>query len=128
MKYSKLYNAICTNSSNESIDFEVCCSLEACQTKYTRRVFWFVAVAMPFKLHSFVMHQNQVLKRDKDRRFVEIFFNQYLTCYWALAMCISSRPELFFGKDVLNNWAKLTGKHLRRRRFLNRVVGWSPAT
>ena len=31
--------------------------------------------------------------------------------------------ELFYKKDVLKNFSKFTGKHLRRSLFFNKVVG-----
>ena len=34
----------------------------------------------------------------------------------------SSRPEVFYKKDVLENFAKFTGKHLCQSLFLNRPV------
>ena len=40
----------------------------------------------------------------------------------------SSRPEVFCKKDVLRNFAKLTGKHLCQSLFLNKVAGQRPAT
>ena len=40
----------------------------------------------------------------------------------------SSRPEVFFKKGVLRNFAKFTGKHLCYRLFFNKVVGLKPAT
>ena len=33
----------------------------------------------------------------------------------------SSRPEVFCKKDVLKNFAKFTGKHLRQSLFFNKV-------
>ena len=39
-----------------------------------------------------------------------------------------SRPEVFFKKGVLRNFAELTGKHLCQRLFFNKVVGLKPAT
>ena len=36
--------------------------------------------------------------------------------------CRSSRPEMFCKKAVLRNFAKVTGKHLYQRLFLNKVV------
>ena len=35
----------------------------------------------------------------------------------------SSCPEVFCKKDVLRNFAKLTGKHLRESFFFNKVTG-----
>ena len=35
----------------------------------------------------------------------------------------SSRPEVFCKKDVLTNFAKFTGKHLRQSLFLYKVAG-----
>ena len=39
----------------------------------------------------------------------------------------SSRPEVFYKKGVLRNFAKLTGKHLFQRLFFNKVVSVRPA-
>ena len=38
----------------------------------------------------------------------------------------SSRPEVFCKKDVFENLAKFTGKHLRQGLFLNKVAGLRP--
>ena len=40
----------------------------------------------------------------------------------------SSRPDLFCEKGVLRNLAKLTGKHLCRSLFFNKVADLRPAT
>ena len=40
----------------------------------------------------------------------------------------SSRPEVFFKKDVLENFAKFTGKYLCLSLFFNKVAGLRPAT
>ena len=40
----------------------------------------------------------------------------------------SSHPEVFCKKDVLKNFAKFTGKHLRQSLFFNKVAGLRPAT
>ena len=40
----------------------------------------------------------------------------------------SSRLDVFCKKDVLRNFAKITGKHLCQSLFLNKVAGLSPAT
>ena len=40
----------------------------------------------------------------------------------------SSRPEAFCKKGVLENFAKLTGKHLCQSLFFNKVAGLRPAT
>ena len=40
----------------------------------------------------------------------------------------SSRPEVFYKKDVLRNFAKFTGKHLCRTLFFNKVAGLRPTT
>ena len=48
-----------------------------------------------------------------------------------LRKCRSSCPELFCKKDVLKNFVKLTGKHLRQSLFFNKVADLadlSPAT
>ena len=39
----------------------------------------------------------------------------------------SSRPKVFYKKDVLRNFAKLTGKHLCQSLFLSKVSGLRPA-
>ena len=39
----------------------------------------------------------------------------------------SSRPEVFFKKDVRRNFAKFTGKHLCQSPFTNKVAGLRPA-
>ena len=36
----------------------------------------------------------------------------------------SSRPEVFFKKGVLRNFAKFTGKHLRQGLFFIEVAGY----
>ena len=36
----------------------------------------------------------------------------------------SSRPEVFCQKDVLRNFAKFTGKHLRKSLFFDKVAGF----
>ena len=38
----------------------------------------------------------------------------------------SSRPEVFCRKDVLRNFAKFTGKHLRQSLFFSKVAGLRP--
>ena len=40
----------------------------------------------------------------------------------------SIRPEVFYKKAVLKNFAKLIGKHLCLSLFFNKVVGLRPAT
>ena len=40
----------------------------------------------------------------------------------------SSRPEVLCRKGVLRNFAKLTGKHLCRSLFFNKVAGLRPGT
>ena len=40
----------------------------------------------------------------------------------------SSRLEVFCRKDVLRNFAKFTGKHLRQSLSFNKVAGLRPAT
>ena len=40
----------------------------------------------------------------------------------------SSRPEVFFEKRVLKNFAKFTGKHLCQSLFFKKVAGVRPAT
>ena len=40
----------------------------------------------------------------------------------------SSRTELFYKKYVLQNFAKLTGKHLYQSLLFNKVAGFKPAT
>ena len=40
----------------------------------------------------------------------------------------SSHPEVFSHKGVLENFAKLTGKHLCQSLFFNKVAGLRPAT
>ena len=35
----------------------------------------------------------------------------------------SSRPELYYLKSALKNFAKIIGKHLRRRLFVKKVSG-----
>ena len=38
----------------------------------------------------------------------------------------SNRPEVFYKKGVLRNFAKFTGKHLYQRLFFNKVTGLRP--
>ena len=38
----------------------------------------------------------------------------------------SSRPEVFWKKGVLRNFAKFTGKHLCQSLFFNKVAGLRP--
>ena len=45
-----------------------------------------------------------------------------------LGMIRSSRPEAFYEKDVLRNFAKFTGKHLCHGLFFNKLAGPRPAT
>ena len=45
-----------------------------------------------------------------------------------LGMIRSSRPEAFYEKDVLRNFAKFTGKHLCQGLFFNKLAGPRPAT
>ena len=40
----------------------------------------------------------------------------------------SSGPEVFFKKDVLRNFPKVTGQHLCHSLFFNKVAGLRPAT
>ena len=40
----------------------------------------------------------------------------------------SIRPEMFCEKEVLRNFTKFTGKHLRQRLFFNKVAGLRPVT
>ena len=40
----------------------------------------------------------------------------------------SSRPEVFYKKGVVKNFAKFTGKHLCQSLFFNKVAGLNPAT
>ena len=40
----------------------------------------------------------------------------------------SSRPELFYKKGVLRNFARFTGKHLCWSLFFNKVAGLKPPT
>ena len=40
----------------------------------------------------------------------------------------SSRPEVFYKKGVLRNFAKFTGKHLCQSLFFNKVAGMRTAT
>ena len=40
----------------------------------------------------------------------------------------SSRPEVFYKKGVLRNFAKFVGKHLCQSLFFNKVAGLRPAT
>ena len=40
----------------------------------------------------------------------------------------SSRPEVFCKEGVLRNFAKFTGKHLRKSLFFNEIAGLRPAT
>ena len=55
--------------------------------------------------------------------FSLIFYNQIDLDY---CLCRSSRPEVFFKKGVLRNFAKFTGEHLRWSLFLNdRLWDWS---
>ena len=35
----------------------------------------------------------------------------------------SSRPEVFYKKDVLRNFAKFTGKQMRQSQFFNKISG-----
>ena len=42
--------------------------------------------------------------------------------------CRGSHPDVFYKKDVLKNFAKFAGKHLRQSIFLNKVAGLRPAT
>ena len=37
-----------------------------------------------------------------------------------------SRPEVFYKKNVLRNFAKFTGKHLRQSLYFNKVAGRLP--
>ena len=39
----------------------------------------------------------------------------------------SSRPEVFYKKDVLRNFAKFTGKQMRQSQFFNKISGWDSA-
>ena len=39
-----------------------------------------------------------------------------------------SRPEVFYKKGVLRNFAKFTGKHLCQNLVFNKVIGPRPAT
>ena len=32
-------------------------------------------------------------------------------------------PEVFYNKSILKNFAKFTGKHMRRSLFFNKVIG-----
>ena len=47
----------------------------------------------------------------------------YLLCLYKQHPIRSSRPEVFCKKGVLRNFAKVTGKHLSQRIFLNKVAG-----
>ena len=47
---------------------------------------------------------------------------------WLLRCYKSSRPEVFYKKGVLRNFAKFTGKHLCQSLFFNKVAGLRPAT
>ena len=40
----------------------------------------------------------------------------------------SSRPEVFYEKGVLRNFARFTGNHLCQSLFFNKVAGLRPAT
>ena len=43
--------------------------------------------------------------------------------FFLLMSIRSSRPDVFYKKGVLRNFAKLTGKHLCQSLFFNKVVG-----
>ena len=63
---------------------------------------------------------------EKRRTLLNTFFiSQFNYCR---LICRSSRPEEFFKKDALRNFAKSTGKHLCQRLFFNKVPGRRPAT
>ena len=40
----------------------------------------------------------------------------------------SSRPEVFYEKGVLRNFARFTGNHLCQSLFFNKVAGLRPTT
>ena len=46
--------------------------------------------------------------------------------YGVLKCFRNSRPEVLFEKGVLKNFGKLTGKHLCRSVFFNKVAGLTP--
>ena len=50
------------------------------------------------------------------------------TTYYDTDARRSNRLEVFCKKGVLKNFAKLTGEHLSVSLFVNKVVGWRPAT
>ena len=45
-----------------------------------------------------------------------------------MLLSINSRPEVFYEKGVLRNFAKLTGKHTCQSLFFNKVAGFRSAT
>ena len=79
-----------------------------------------------------------LLKRDSST----VIFNRTPPgdFFWLLELCKfsikieilrnfrSSRPKVFCEKDVLRNFTKFTGKHLRQSLIFNKVVGLRPAT
>ena len=56
------------------------------------------------------------IEKNEDENFQLFMLNIYG----------SSRREVFYGKGVLRNFAKFTGKHLCQSLFFNKVAGLRP--
>ena len=55
-------------------------------------------------------------------------FHNYGLFFIKFLLFRSSRPEVFYKKDVFRNFAKFKGKHLCKSLFFNKVAGLRPAT
>ena len=69
----------------------------------------------------FLKSPSQMFSCEYYKIFKDNYFVEHLRCR-------SSRPEVFFEKGILRNFAKFTGKHLCQSLFLNKVARLRPAT
>ena len=56
------------------------------------------------------------------------YFHRQFSTMLVLALNRICRPEVFYKKDVLKNFANFTEKNLRQSLFFNKVAGLRPAT
>ena len=70
--------------------------------------------------------KRETLEQAFSCELLDLFKNPFFTFF--LLFDRSSRPEVFFRKGVLRNFAKFTGKRLCQSLFFNKVAGLRSAT
>ena len=76
---------------------------------------------------SIILHANSLFQRNQASFKEFLYCSAFFFDKFDSLHIRSSRPEVFCKEGVLENFAKVIGKHLRQSLLFNKVAGLSPA-